>query len=122
MPINDAITDRWLAHVLSQLGNTHSAVAARLRATQITGRPGDPCACPIARYVLARVREHVPSGPVLVTVTDKVFVDIDAPSSEGYRWVSATVPEPVTEFITAFDYDDHDLPRLYSELIEHGFA
>ncbi|RKS70682.1 hypothetical protein BZB76_5158 [Actinomadura pelletieri DSM 43383] len=122
MPINDAITDRWLAQVLSKLGNTHSAVAARLRAAQVTGRPGDPCACPIARYVLARVRVHVPSGPVLVTVTDKVFVDIDAPSGDGYRSVSATVPEPVTEFITAFDYDDHEPPCLYGDLIEPGFA
>ncbi|TDB91217.1 hypothetical protein E1264_02700 [Actinomadura sp. KC216] len=122
MPINEAITDQWLAHVLSKLGNTHSAVAARLRTALVTGRPGDPCACPIARYVLARVRAHVPSGPVLVTVTDKVFVDIDAPSGDGYRSVSAAVPEPVTEFITAFDYDDHDEPRLYGDLIEPGFA
>jgi hypothetical protein len=122
MPINEAVTDHWLARVLSDLGNTHPSVVATLRAAQVTGRPGDPCACPIARYVLARVREHVPSDPVLVTVTDQVFVDIEAPSGDGYQWVSAAIPEPVTEFITAFDYGDHDAPSLCDDLIDPGSA
>lgn len=114
MPTHETLSDQWLATVLSEMGDCHEQVAETLRNAQIKGRQGDLNDCPIARYTAARVREHLPSGSVIVTVCGCVTV---ATSGDDFKVISADTPEPVREFIAAFDNAeaDHD---LYADLVE----
>jgi hypothetical protein len=111
--IND-LTDAWLSKVLGELGDSHEDVAETLRNAQIKGRPKDTEDCPIARYIAARVREHLPSGPVTVTVEGRVYVRF---GGDHDRMIGASVPGPVAEFIAAFDNVENDYD-LYADLVE----
>jgi hypothetical protein len=94
-----------VARLLADLGDTADAVADRLRALEIKGRRKEPCACPIANYLLSK--------------TDAVEVSVIQARSRfiiltpiGSRWQRVPNPEPVGEFLKRFDQG------VYLDLVE----
>jgi hypothetical protein len=89
--------------LLRDLGSTPDEVASSLAAQDVTGVPDDPRCCPIANYL------H-DSGIAVTLVC----------SMEIRAWgelllVSGEVPEPVAEFIKAFDDFPRDFPGIVDE-------
>ncbi|GAA4100951.1 hypothetical protein [Actinomadura miaoliensis] len=109
------ISDQWLSTLLHDMGTWHEEVAETLRKQQIRGRR-TMTDCPVARYVASRVREQAPTEPVKVIVAGGgVIVQVGEPSVDGSGRFSAPLPEPVGEFISAFDNAEYD-HDLYADL------
>lgn len=103
MPSYDRLTNEWLSTLLTNLGDTNHAVASRLRDALITGRPRSASDCPIARYVVSRIREHVaPGDEVMVAVSSYVRATIRFADGSN-RELDVVTPEAVSEFISTFD-------------------
>jgi hypothetical protein len=117
--MSSEINQQWLRELLDNLGDTHAAVAQTLRDAGIRGVRGDTHDCPIARYVLSRVRECVPAEPVTVVVAGGVTVEIGTPGKPGHETISAWLPEPVAAFVGHFDDATDD---LYADLVDPSTA
>ena len=93
VPPNPIRSTGQIRALLADLGGTADAIARTLHTAGITGDPGEPCACPVARYLTA----HADVTRVEVTETEVIA---DLPDG---RSVTVFTPRPVTEFITGFD-------------------
>ncbi|WP_436523161.1 hypothetical protein [Actinoplanes sp. HUAS TT8] len=93
MPIDVTTPARIAALALRALGPSVHAVANTLTLAGYTGRPEQPGACPVARYLLA-------SDPTLTAVAvDGRTVRLDR--ADETCWV--TLPWPVERFVYRFD-------------------
>jgi hypothetical protein len=91
-----------LTAALDNLGGTPDQVADRLRALGIKGDRIDPDSCPVAVYLtglgLARDGEQICVTSTQVAVRKRNRVSVSC---------SVSTPEPVREFIRAFDRGVH---------------
>lgn len=85
--------------LLADLGRTREEVATTLTRLGVTGIPGTPRYCPIARYLQGN---GVPA----------TYVSCIRVVWEGGPLSGVLVLDPVSDFVTAFDDEPDDFPAL----------
>ena len=97
-PVGRAAVRDLAARLLSDLGDSPDAVAARLGVLGVVGEPDDAWRCPIAQYLL----QQVPDVRVVTVGDDAAEVYLRSP-----RPVTVGLPGPVRAFCVRFDHGDY---------------
>jgi hypothetical protein len=103
---NAEIRENVVGH-LAQLGDSPAAIAASLTRLDCKGQPGEASRCPIATYLTRSGFRH-PS-----VSQNSILINSDAQAAARSGLVRVTTPEPVAQFLNAFDSDDY--PELVAD-------